>query len=310
MTSKASRTWIGELIRPLLPVFGEVAVLSLFVNLLALAVPVFVMQVYDRVIFHNGLNTLVALLLGMMIVLIFDFVLRQARARILQRVALRIDVELGRALFSRLVLLPLQTVERQSTAYWHALFRDIDTVRNALSGSTALMLCDSLFVFLFLLLTFFIAQPIAWILVLATPVFAFVAWRSGRVVKLTSDRERSLAVARDTLVAEIIAGRTTVKALALERTLQPVWEERHAAALGQSIHRGAAADRYAALGTSLTVLTTVAMTAIGALCVLDQQLTIGALIAANMLGGRLITPITQIGLNWRTIRSLREVAER
>ncbi|QNT69073.1 peptidase domain-containing ABC transporter [Defluviicoccus vanus] len=310
MANTVSRTWIRDLLRPLLPVFGEVALWSLFVNLLALAVPVFVMQVYDRVIFHNGLNTLVALLLGMLLVLIFDFVLRQARARILQRVALRIDADLGRALFGRLVRLPLHQVERRSTASWHALFRDVDTIRNALSGSTALTLCDSLFFILFLALTFFIAQPIAWILVVATPVFALVAWRSGHVVKLSSERERSLAVARDTLVAEIIAGRATVQALALEQTLQPLWEERHAAALGQSICRGAAADRYAALGSSLTLLTTVAMTAIGALCVLDQKLTLGALIAANMLGGRLIAPITQIGLNWRTIASLREVSER
>lgn len=310
MASTHPRAWVWNLLHPLLPVFGEVAVLSLFVNLLALAVPVFVMQVYDRVIFHNGLNTLAALLLGMLVVVAFDFVLRQARARILQTVALRIDADLGRALFARLVSLPLALVERRPAAYWHALFRDIDTVRNTLSGATALMLCDLLFFFLFLGLVFTIARPVAWILVAAMPLFAFIAWRSSHVVKLTGDRERRLVVDRDTLIAEIVAGRTTVKALALEQALQPQWEQRHAAALDQSIHRGAAADRYAALGTTLTVVTTIAMTAVGALAVLDQQLTIGSLIAANMLSGRLLTPITQLGLNWRTMSGLGEVIDR
>lgn len=310
MASVRTRRWIWDILQPLLPVFGEVLALSLFINVLALAVPIFAMQVYDRVIFHNGLNTLVALILGMGVVLAFDFVLRHARARILQRVALRIDADVGRALFHHLVSLPLPYIARRPAAYWHALFRDVDMLRNALAGASMLALFDVAFFVVFLVVTFLIAPPIAGILLAAIPVFAIVAWRSTAVAKGTGQRERRLVAERDTLVAEIIAGRVTVKSLALEQTLQPQWEERHAAALAQSIHRGAAVDRYSTFGTTLTVLTTVTMTAVGALCVLDQRLTIGALIAANMLSGRLLAPITQLGLNWRTLSALREARDR
>lgn len=284
--------------------------LSLFVNVLALAVPVFVMQVYDRVIFHSGLNTLVGLLAGMATVLCFDFVIRQARARILQMGALRLDASIGRALFGRLVTLPLPFVEQHSAAYWHALFRDVDTVRNTLSGATVLMLCDVCCFALFLLVTFIIAPPVAWVLLAAVPVFAALARLSGLRMKQHSDRERTFLIERDALIAEIIAARTTVKALALEQQLQPQWEERHAAALAHSIRRGAIADHYATVATSLTTTVSIAITALGALAVLDQRLTIGALIAANMLSGRLLAPITQLGVNWRTLSGVSEAIMR
>jgi ATP-binding cassette subfamily C protein LapB len=97
----AGRSWLRPFLQPLWPTFREVAVLSLFINLLALAVPVFVMQVYDRVVFHAGLATLEGLVIGIIGVLAFDWVLRQSRARILQRVALRLDVTVGRSLFDK-----------------------------------------------------------------------------------------------------------------------------------------------------------------------------------------------------------------
>ncbi|MGE5441520.1 MAG: peptidase domain-containing ABC transporter, partial [Bacteroidota bacterium] len=93
----ASRSWLRPFLRPLWSAFREVAVLSLVINLLALAVPVFVMQVYDRVVFHAGLETLEGLVIGIVCVLAFDWVLRQSRARILQRAALRLDVTVGRS---------------------------------------------------------------------------------------------------------------------------------------------------------------------------------------------------------------------
>ena len=87
-----TRAWLRPLVRPLWPIFREVLVMSLFIKLLALAVPAFTMQVYDRVIFHAGLSTLHGLAIGMVFVILFDHLLRQGRSRIMQKAALRIDV--------------------------------------------------------------------------------------------------------------------------------------------------------------------------------------------------------------------------
>ncbi|MEK7245398.1 MAG: peptidase domain-containing ABC transporter, partial [Pseudomonadota bacterium] len=93
--------WLIPFIRPLRPIFAEVLAMSFFVNAIALAVPVFSLQVYDRVIGNQGYSTLQGLVIGMLVVLAFDFVLRQARSRILQTVALRIDVLVGREVFRK-----------------------------------------------------------------------------------------------------------------------------------------------------------------------------------------------------------------
>ncbi len=310
MQQANTRTWFLHVLKPLKPAFREVLGMALFINVLALAVPIFVLQVYDRVVFHAGLSTLRGLVLGMVAVLVFDFVLRQSRARLLQRVALQVDVVVGRELFNKLTCLPLQTLESRPSAYWQALFRDVDVVRNTVSGASALLLADLPFAFLFLALTFVIAPPIAWILLIILPLFLLVAWRSGNTMARASMEERDTALARDRLISEIIAGRTTVKALALDEAMRPVWEERHADTIERAIARGGKADGYANLGTTLSMLTTVSLTAVGAVAIVNQELSIGALIAANMLSGRLIGPLNQLVGSWRNFTVFGQAIDR
>ncbi len=310
MSEPTSRAWLGPFFRSLTPTFREVLAISFFVNVLALAVPVFVLQVYDRVVFHAGISTLQGLVIGMAVVLVFDYMLRQSRARIMQTVALRADVVVGRRLFDKLMSLPLRTLENQPAAYWHALFRDLDVVRNTVSGASAILIVDLPFAILFLGLIYVIAAPIAWVLLIVLPLFLLVAWRSGSAVSAASRAERDSGLARDRLVAEMIGGRTTVKALNLEAAMRPLWEQRHADTIERAITRGSRADGYANLGTTLTMMTTVALTGFGALAIINQELTIGALIATNILSGRLLGPLTQLVGTWRTYAGFCEAAER
>ena len=137
---RAKRQWLRDVLRPMRPAYREVLVTSLFVNLLALAVPIFVLQVYDRVVFFAGISTLQGLAIGVTLALAFDLTLRQARSRMFQRVALRIDAAIGRRLFEKLMALPLRALEGRPASYWQALFRDIEVVRNAYSGASAALM--------------------------------------------------------------------------------------------------------------------------------------------------------------------------
>jgi PrtD family type I secretion system ABC transporter len=294
----------------LFPAFREVLAMSAFVNLLALAVPVFVLQVYDRVVFHHGLSTLTALVIGMAFVIGFDFVLRQARARILQTAALRIDAELGRRLFAKIASLPLIVLEGRPTGYWQALFRDAEVVRSTAAGAPALLLCDLPFAIVFLGLIWVIAAPVAWIITLALVLFVALGWRSAADQHASTRAEREAIRAREALLAETAAGRATVKALALDAAIAARWEDRHADAVGHGLRRGSRADGYSNAAAALTMATTVAITAAGAFAILQQELTIGALIAANMLGGRLLAPLSQLVASWRTYAALDDAAGR
>ncbi len=307
---KPKRAWLKSVLRPARRGLGEALAISLFVNLLALAVPIFILQVYDRVVFHEGISTLYALLIGVLVAISFDFLLRQARSRMLQRVALKIDVTLGRALYDKLISLPLRTLEARPAGYWHTLFRDAELVRNVFSGASAVLITDLPFALLFVFLVYVIAPPLVWVLLIAIPVFVIVAVLSGALMHKAIRAERRAGIGRDAFVAEMLQGRTTVKALALERSIRPDLEERHAESIEQALVRGGRADTFGNLGMTMSLLTTVALVTTGALAIIDQKLTIGALIASTMLGNRIIGPFNQLVNNWRNYANFRQAVNR
>ena len=274
--------------------------ISVFVNILALSLPVFILQVCDRVIFYQGISTLFGLGTGVLIAIAFAFVLRQARSRVLQRAAVRIDAKLGESVFDKLMSLPLQLLETRASNHWHILFRDVDTVRNVYSGSTAVLAVDLPFVIIYLIIIIIIiAAPIAWVILVAIPCFILLALRSGKVMEGASGAEREAGISRDALISELLAGRATIKALALARTFKPNWEDKHVGTIDRAVLRGSKSDGYTNMAHGFSVATTVALTPFGALAIVDQQITIGALIATNMLGNRMIGPFNQLVGAWR-----------
>ncbi len=302
--------WLWDALSDARGAVRDTLLVSLFANLLALATPVFVLQVYDRVVFHAGLTTLQGLVFGMALVVVFDYVLRRSRSRIFQSIGLRIDVVVGRRLFEKIMNLPLRVLEGRPSAYWQALFRDIDVVRNALSGPTAAMAVDLPFAILFFILIFVIAAPVAWVLVVALVLFMALGWRAGGQMDRSAPAERQSSLSREELLNELVAGRATVKALALGEGMRPRWEARHADAIAASQDRGGKTDGHQILAHVMMTATTVAMTSVGALAILGQEMTIGALIAANMLSGRMIAPMTQLVGQWRSLTQFRQAVAR
>ncbi|MBL26034.1 MAG: type I secretion system ATPase [Rhodospirillaceae bacterium] len=308
--STVRNRWLREVLKPVLPAFREVFVVSLFVNLLALTIPVFVLQVYDRVVFYSGLTTLAALAIGVMVAIMFDFILRQARSRILQRVAVRIDVVLGRRLFHKILSLPLRVLEARGATYWQTLFRDADVVRNLFSGPSAVLVTDLPFAVLFIIVIFIVAAPIAWVLLIMLPLFLLLAWRSGSVVDHALRDEKNASLNRDALLSEVVHGRTTIKALALDQAVKTDWEARHADTIERSMHRGSRGDTYVNLGFVLMMSTTVALVSVGALAIIAHKITLGSLIATTMLSNRIIGPFNQLVNTWRNLAGFKQSLDR
>ncbi len=306
----ASREWLKAVMKPARSGLREAIFVSLFINLLALAVPIFVLQVYTRVVFSHGISTLYGLLIGVLAALVFDFIIRQARSRMLQRVALRIDVTLGRSLYDKISALPLRTLESRPSSFWQTLFRDAEVVRNTFSGSTAVLLTDLPFAVLFVVVIYVIAPPVVWVLLIALPVFIIVAIISGRMMQTATKGERQAGIGRDAFLTELLQGRSTVKALALEQAIKPAWEDKHADTIERALVRGGRTDTFSNIGSSLTMLTTIALVTAGALAIIDLRLTIGALIASTMLGNRVIGPFNQLVGNWRNYANCRQALKR
>ena len=284
--------------------------MSFFINVLSLAVPIFVLQVYDRVVFQAGLTTLQGLVIGVCLAVLFDFVLRQVRGRIIQRVAVRIDADVGRTLFAKLANLPLTVIESKTMPQWQMLHRDAENVRNVCAGPPVLLFLDLPFVLLFVGVIWIIAAPIAWILTIIVPIFVLVAIVSQRMLAHSSDLEKKAQTERDAMVAEMIAGRGAMKSLGLGPSLATRWEDRQSKLVLSSIRRGTLTDSFNHIGMTLSLASSIAMTSVGALAIVNGELTMGALIAANMLTNKIVGPMNQLVGIWRQVISFRGAATR
>ena len=235
--SEITEHWLVSLLRPLKGRFVELGSITFFINLLALAVPIFTLQVYDRVVFHGGLTTLQGLVIGVFIAVGFDFILREVRAKLVQRSAMRIDVEISRRLFRKLTALPLRVLERQSTPFWQMTYRDAEAVRDTIAGAPTVLLIDLPFVLVFMIIIYFIAAPIAWLLLIIVPAFMVLAFFSSRAINKSTEAERQANLDRDALLAELLSGRTSVKALNLGSELRDRWETRQGVTVTRGITR-------------------------------------------------------------------------
>lgn len=306
MTAPGTVSVIGELFAPLKQRLVELVSFSVFINILALVVPVFVLQVYDRVVYHAGLTTLQGLVIGAALAILFDFLLRQARSRLVQRIATQIDVAVGRFLIRKLTALPLRVLETQTAAQWQAMTRDAEAVRDTLAGPPLILAIDLPFVVLFIVVIAIIAPPLALVLAVLVPLFLITSILSAWLIGKSTKDERDGAMVRDAVLVDMVAGRTTVKALGLGAPLARRWAEKHALNIGQAIRRGSYVDASSNVAVSLGLISTVAMTAIGAIAIISGDLTMGALVATNMLVNRVIGPLNQIIGTWRQVVRFRQ----
>ena len=283
---------------------------SLFINILALATPIFVLQVYDRVVFQAGLETLKALVLGVFIALVFDFILRQARSRLLQFISLKIDGRLGDTVFDRFSELSLEDLEKKPAWFWQNIFRDVAQIRNFIGGGTVIIFIDIPFSIIFISIIYLIAPPLIWVFIFAVALFSILAWLAFKITRVATSAEQSSRAEVENLIIEIVSNRATVKSLNIAEHLKTVWIEKHSQTMERSLHRGRSADLFANVNVVLTMGVTVALTSFGAVAVLEQSMTIGSLIAANMLATRVIQPLSQLSLAWRTLNQFRGSRDR
>ena len=238
---------------------GKLLSLSFFINLLGLATPVFVLQTYDRVIMHAGISTLQALVAGVVLAVLFDYLLKLARARLLRAYGVRIDAEGGRTLLRHVLSLPLATLEARPTAYWLSLFRDLEQVRLRYAGPAALLLADLPFLVLGFGLILIIALPLAWVMAVILVAFVLLAWWSSKTVQRRGAEEKRRQRERDGQLTEFGMARQSVKSQGLEAAMEDRWSEAQGAAMTESLSRSAITDHYRDLGQALTQAATVLM---------------------------------------------------
>lgn len=285
--------WLWSTVWRFWPSWAQVFLAALVINLLGLAIPLFVMNVYDRVIPNLAYSTLWALTAGVLLALLFDLVLKQLRAVVLDATGRRVDMAVSARLFEQ--ALSIRMADRVGSAGTLASrVREFEAVRDFFTSSSIVAATDFLFIGIFIAVLWSIVGEIAWIPALAVPVVVVLTIVAQAPLMRALETSQTQSARRHSVLIESLVGIETVKAVSAEGFLQRRWEDAAAA--------GARAQSGARFWSSFIVnitglvqqLVSVAVVAWGVFFVAEGRITIGGLIAANILAGRLLAPLGNI----------------
>ena len=297
------RWFLPSLYRYRLPL-ANVLVASLFLQLFGLVTPLFFQIIVDKVLTYRSYPTLVAVILGLVVLGLFDVTLQYLRTYVLAHTSNRIDVELGSRLFHHLLRLPLSYFETRPTGQTVARMRELESIRAFLTGQGLFSIIDFLFAIIFFTVMFLYSVKLTLIVLCSLPVYLLAAFVLRPLLReQLSAKFRTGAEAQQFMV-EAVVGAATIKASAVEPLMQTTWEERLAAYVRVSFD----STILASVGQNIIQYVSKASMALvlffGAGAVMNGDLSIGALIAFNMISGQAVQPIIRLSQFWQDLQQV------
>jgi ATP-binding cassette, subfamily B, bacterial HlyB/CyaB len=305
MTRRFDITWFMGAIHKYRHLLGEVLVASFFLQMFALVSPLFFQVVIDKVLVHRSLSTLDVLIIGLLAISVFETVLGILRTYLFAHTTNRIDVELGARLFHHLLALPMAYFHARRVGDSVARVRELENIRNFLTSSALTLVIDLFFTFVFLAVMF-LYSPLLSFLVLGT--FPFYIGISMGVTPLFRQRlaeKFQRGAENQAFLVESVTGIETLKAMAVEPQMQRRWEEQLAGYVASSF-RVLSLGNTASQGVQLiSKIATAGILYFGAKLVIDGGLSVGELVAFNILAGRVNTPVLRLAQIWQDFHQAR-----
>ncbi|CAN7530388.1 type I secretion system permease/ATPase [Pseudoxanthomonas sp. LjRoot143] len=282
----------------------EVFVVSLFIQLFALVTPLFFQVVMDKVLVHQSLTTLEVIAIGLVAIAIFDVTLNGLRTYVFSHTTSKIDVELGARLFRHILSLPLAYFESRRVGETVARVRELENIRNFLTGQALTSVLDLLFTGVFLAVMFYYSFWLTLIVVLSLPVYALWSAAITPVLRKRLDEKFARGAENQSFLVETINGIGTVKATAVDPRMTRTWDAQLAGYVGA----GFKVARLANVGQQgiqlVQKLVGVAILFFGARLVIQGDLSVGQLIAFNMLSGQVAAPILRLAQLWQDFQQV------
>jgi subfamily B ATP-binding cassette protein HlyB/CyaB len=284
---------------------GHVLLASLFVQLFALITPLFFQIVVDKVLVHKGMSTLIVVGIGMVSLGFFNVVLQYLRTYVLSHTTNRIDVELGARLFHHLLHLPMRYFETRAAGQTVARVRELETIRSFLTGQGLFSVIDLLFATIFIAVLFAYSWFLAIIVLSSVPIYLLIGVLIRPVLRERIKQKFNRGAESQQFLVETVVGMQTLKAAAVEPMMQASWEEKLAAYVKTSFE----ATLLAAFGQNATqyisTLTTALIIFFGAQAVIAGQMTVGELIAFNMIANQVAQPILRLSQLFQDFQQVR-----
>jgi len=279
--------------------FYEVLIASFFLQLFALVTPLFFQVVMDKVLVHRGFTTLDVLAVGFFVVVLFEAILGGLRTYIFSHTTNRVDVELGSRLYTHLLALPLAYFESRQVGQNVARVRELDTIRNFITGTALTLVIDLFFVFIFLAVMWFYSETLTWIVLGTLPFYIGLSIFITPILRHRLDEKFKHGAANTAFLTESITGIGTVKSLAVEPQMRRKLEDHLSSYVNASFKSQNLSNVAGQIAGFINKLMTLGIIWVGAHLVIDGEITVGQLVAFNMLAGRVSGPILKLVQLWQ-----------
>lgn len=293
LISSAGRHWFWSVLTDSWRIYRDVLVASLLINLFALASPMFMMNVYDRVVPNNAEETLWVLALGITIVYLFDIMMKMLRGYFIDIAGKKTDIRVSAAIFERVMGLKMEARPASVGAFANNL-REFEAVRDFITSATITTLIDLPFIFLFLIVISLIGGPLVLVPIIAIPIIMIFGLLMQRPLQQAAENTYKASAQKNATLIESLSGMETVKFLGAEGPLQRKWEKAVAHIAGWGAKSRLLSSTTVNFAAVVTQLTTVATVIFGVYLIIEGELTMGGLIATVILTGRAMAPMGQI----------------
>lgn len=313
MTSRASIigqlakfdfTWFIPAVIKYRKIFIETLIVSVFLQIFALITPLFFQVVMDKVLVHRGFSTLNVITIALAIVIVFEIILNGLRTYIFSHSTSRIDVELGAKLFRHLLALPISYFENRRVGDTVARVRELDQIRSFLTGQALTSVLDLVFSFIFFIVMWFYSPKLTIVILCSLPFYILWSLLISPILRRRLDEKFARGADNQSFLVESVSAINTIKAMAVTPQMTNIWDKQLAG--------------YVASNFRVTVLATIGQQGVqfiqktvmvinlwlGAHLVISGDLSIGKLIAFNMLSGQVIAPVIRLAQLWQDFQQV------
>ncbi len=293
--AETAGSWFWDTLTKFWPTYSQVLLAAVLINLFALASPLFVMNVYDRVVPNHAEETLWVLAIGVSIVIFFDFILKTLRAYFVDNTGKRVDVLLSSKIFEHVLSIKLYACPRSSGAFANRL-REFETLREFFSSAVFVALVDFPFIILFLIIIYMIGGVVVLAPALAVPMVLATGIILQRPLRKAIGKEIDQKSQKHGVILETIGALETVKALGAESRMQGDWERFVGRAAKTSLGARLVAGTGVNFSQAAMQFVTVGVILLGVYQIIQGDMTVGGLIACTIISGRAMAPLGQVAM--------------
>ena len=292
-TNAAKENWFWGSLRQSKWLYGQVLIAAAVSNFLGLSTALFIMVVYDRVVPNEAIESLIALTIGVLLALGFDFLIKSLRSNFIDRAGKRADLRMSRLIFDKLLAMQLDGRKQKSGAL-ASVVREFDTLRDFFTSATLVTVVDLPFIFFFIWVISLIAGPLAIVPLIAVPLVIIAGLVIQPFLARIASGSMETAMSKQGVLVETLNGLETVQATGSGRLMRKRFEEAAASQSELGLKNRLLSQFAINSAASVQQLAQVMIIFYGVFLIQDGEVTMGALIAAVILSGRTLAPLTQL----------------